>query len=223
MSVHIGFLIFPDVQQLDLAGPYDVFTTASGTKVDLIWKDKQPVRSYTGTSFEATETFATCPQLDVLCVPGGAGTGPMMTDPEALDFIRKQAGAARFVTSVCTGSLVLGAAGILKGKRATSHWAFLDYLSQFGATPVSERVVTDGKVVTAAGVSAGIDFAFTLLAEMVSQEEAETTQLWLEYAPQPPFHCGNVQEASPAFVAKTRERYAAARAALNPASLGRFE
>ena len=219
MAIHVGFLIFPDVQQLDLAGPYDVFTTATGTKVDLIWKDKQPVRTFTGTSFQATETLASCSQLDILCVPGGAGTGPMMTDPEVLQFIREQAKGARYMTSVCTGSLVLGAAGVLKGKRATSHWAFLEYLTQFGATPISERIVTDGNVITAAGVSAGIDFAFFLLAEFAGQEEAEMTQLWLEYAPQPPFHSGNVHDASSEILAKTKERYAEARAALNPSTI----
>jgi len=220
MAVHVGFLIFPDVQQLDLAGPYDVFTTATGFEVDLIWKDKQPVRSFTGTTFQATETLSKCSQLDIICVPGGAGTGPMMLDVEVLDFIRKQAKGARYITSVCTGSLVLGAAGVLKGKRATSHWAFLDYLTQFGAIPVSERVVTDGNIVTAAGVSAGIDFAFGLLADVAGREEAEITQLWLEYAPQPPFHSGSVQDASPEILAKTKERYAEARAALNPSAVG---
>ncbi len=216
MPFHVGFLVFPDIQQLDIAGPYDVFTTAEGIKVDLVWKDREPVRSFTGTYFTGTETFATCPQLDLLCIPGGAGTGPLMADADVLEFIRRQAVNAKFVTSVCTGSLVLGAAGLLSGKRATCHWNFLDYLTQFNASPVSERVVQDGNLITAAGVSAGIDFAFSVLAEVISREESEMIQLWLEYAPRPPFHCGNTEEASSDILQKTRERYQQARLELDP-------
>lgn len=208
MSLKVGFLIFPLVQQLDLTGPYEVFATAEGVCVDLVWKHKNPMPSATGIPLQATKTFDDVGQLDVLIVPGGEGTGALLADEETLGFIRKQSERARYTTSVCTGSLVLGASGLLKGKRATTHWYFLDYLKHFGADPVSERVVKQGNVVTAAGVSAGIDFAFSLLEEAVSREEAETVQLWLEYAPHPPFHSGNPEEASDERVRATGERYA---------------
>ncbi|MBB3236705.1 DJ-1/PfpI family protein [Phyllobacterium endophyticum] len=208
MPFKVGFLIFPMVQQLDLTGPYEVFATAEGIDVELIWKHKNPVPSATGIPLQATKTFSDIGQLDVLIVPGGEGTGALLSDEETLEFIRSQAKAARYTTSVCTGALVLGAAGLLKGKRATTHWYFLDYLKSFGAIPVSERVVTQGSIVSAAGVSAGIDFAFSLLEETVGRDEAETVQLWLEYAPHPPFHSGNPQEASRHRVEATGQRYA---------------
>jgi cyclohexyl-isocyanide hydratase len=204
----VGFLIYPDVQQFDLTGAYEVFYMGKNVTVDLVWKDVQVLPSATGIPLQATQAFASCPQLDVICVPGGPGSDAMMEDAETLEFLRSQARSARYVTSVCSGSMVLGAAGLLAGKRATSHWNCLHFLKRFGAVPVSERVVTDGNVVTAAGVSAGIDFAFGLLAELVGQEEAEMVQLMLEYAPDPPFHSGSVEEASAELFAKTKARMA---------------
>jgi cyclohexyl-isocyanide hydratase len=211
VATRVGFLIFPQVQQLDLTGAYEVFYMAKDISVDLVWKDRQLLPSATGIPLQATRTFEDCPQLDVICIPGGPGSDAMMEDAQTLDFIRAQARGARYVTSVCSGSLVLGAAGLLKGRRATSHWNCLHFLSRFGAVPVSERVVADGNVITAAGVSAGIDFAFGVLAELVGREEAETIQLMLEYAPEPPFHSGSVEEASAELFAKTKERMASNR------------
>ncbi|MBZ9772464.1 DJ-1/PfpI family protein [Mesorhizobium sp. CO1-1-8] len=215
MTVQVGILVFPEVQQLDMAGPYEFFATAQGVNVDLIWKNKEPVRSFTGITFPATKTFDECPDLDVICIPGGNGVGPLLTDEETLDFVRQKAKKARYVTSVCTGAMVLGAAGLLKGKRATTHWNFLDYLSAFGAIPVSQRIVTDGNVITAAGVSAGADFALWMLAETVGKDEAEKTQLWLEYAPKPPYHSGNIEDASQKTIRETQARWAGDRAGMD--------
>src|ERR1700726_1177396 len=141
MTLDIGILVFPSVQQLDLTGPYEVFASIADAKVHLIWKDRTAITSATGLVLTPTMTFAECPALDVLCVPGGAGINALLRDAEVLDFLRAQAARARYVTSVCTGSLVLGAAGLLKGRRATTHWAFHHLLERFGAIPVKERVV----------------------------------------------------------------------------------
>lgn len=212
MSLAIGILVFPRVQQLDLTGPYEVFASAPDTQVHLIWKDLEPLTSATGLVLTPTMTFANCPQLDVICVPGGGGVNALLGDEETFAFIRKQAANARFITSVCTGSMVLGAAGLLQGKRATTHWNALDFLPHFGATPVEERVVQDGNIITAGGVTSGIDFGLTVLAELIGQTEAEIVQLSLEYAPAPPFHSGTPQEASPAVLATARQRMSKARA-----------
>lgn len=212
MALQIGFLVFPRVQQLDLTGPYEVFSSlASGADIHLIWKDKGPVTSSTGLVFQPTATFKETPALDVLCVPGGVGVNALLADKEVLDFLRRQAGKARYVTSVCTGSLVLGAAGLLKGRRATSHWSASDLLAKFGAIPTEGRVVRDGNVVTAGGVTAGIDFGLTLLAEMVGPERAQATQLYMEYAPAPPFDAGTPETAPAAVVEAARQRGAASR------------
>jgi len=145
-------------------------------------------------------TFETCPQLDVLCVPGGAGINGLLTDEETLAFVRAQGERARFVTSVCTGALLLGVAGLLKGKRATTHWASHDLLKALGAEPVHERVVRDGALMTGGGVTAGIDFALALVAELAGREVAEAIQLNLEYAPAPPFAAGRPETAPDAVV-----------------------
>ncbi len=210
--MQIGFLVFPNLQQLDLTGPYEIFATAPETTLHLIWKDRAPVTSTTGISFTPTTTFAECPALDVLCVPGGLGVNPLMQDADVLGFLRRQAETARYVTSVCTGSLVLGAAGLLRGRRATSHWLAVDLLAAFGATPTPGRVVRDGNLFTAGGVTAGIDFGLTVLAEIAGRETAERVQLHLEYAPAPPFDAGTPDTAPAAVVAAARERGAAGRA-----------
>lgn len=212
MSLAIGIVVFPRVQQLDLTGPYEVFASAPDTEVHLVWKELKPLTSATGLSLTPTMTFANCPQLDVICIPGGGGVNALLRDEETLGFIRKQAANARFVTSVCTGSMVLGAAGLLKGKRATTHWNALDFLPYFGATPVEERVVQDGNIITAGGVTSGIDLGLTVLAELIGRTEAEIVQLSLEYAPAPPFRSGTPQEASPAVLATARQRLSKARA-----------
>ncbi|MGD0642956.1 MAG: DJ-1/PfpI family protein [Roseiarcus sp.] len=211
-TIEIGLLVFPRLQQLDLTGPYEVFASWPEARVHLVWKSLEPLRSSTGLTLTPTTTIANCPQLDVVCVPGGAGVNALMRDQETLAFLRAQAAGARFVTSVCTGALVLGAAGLLRGKRATTHWASHDLLSAFGALPVDARVVRDGNLLTGGGVTAGVDFALTLLAELAGREVAETVQLNLEYAPEPPFAAGTPQTASPEIVARVRAMSAGVRA-----------
>ena len=175
-------------------------------QVHLVWRDRAPVRSTTGIVFTPTTTFADCPPLDVVCVPGGIGVNPLMRDEAVLAFLRRQAGTARYVTSVCTGSLVLGAAGLLAGVRATSHWSARDLLAGFGAVPTPGRVVRDGRFVTAGGVTAGIDFGLAIIAELCGAEAAQACQLQLEYAPAPPFDAGTPETAPPALVSKLRAR-----------------
>ncbi|MCE1236842.1 MAG: DJ-1/PfpI family protein [Hyphomicrobiales bacterium] len=212
MTVHIGFLLFPGVQQLDLTGPYEVFASAPGAEVHLVWKTLQPVATATGLVLAPTVTFADAPAFDVVCVPGGGGVNALLTDEETLAFLRRQAESARFVTSVCTGSLVLGAAGLLQGRRATTHWNAMDFLPKFGATPVEARVVRDGRLVTAGGVTSGIDFGLTLLAELFDETTARTVGLALEYAPAPPFGDGVPSAAAPEIVEIAKSRMAKSRA-----------
>jgi cyclohexyl-isocyanide hydratase len=213
--------VFPDVQQLDLTGPYEVFASLPATQVHLLWKDRSAIMSSTGLSLTATMRFDECPTLDVLCVPGGAGINALMEDAEVLDFVREQAGKARYVTSVCTGALVLGAAGLLNGRRATTHWLAHDLLGKFGAIPVPGRVVRDGNLITAGGVTAGVDFGLTVAAELAGQQEAEAIQLLLEYAPEPPFRSGTPDEAPTAAVTRVRERMGQTRMA-REAIIGRI-
>jgi len=206
--IEIGFLIFPAVQQLDLTGPYETLASWPGARVRLVWKALDPVLSKTGLALTPDLTFATCPQLDVLCVPGGAGVNALLNDDETLSFLRRQAEAARFVASVCTGALVLGAAGLLQGKRATTHWASHHLLERLGAIPVRERYVRDGKLMTGGGVTAGIDFGLALLAELAGQGVAEMVQLNLEYAPDPPFRAGDPETAPKAVMEAVERRLA---------------
>jgi cyclohexyl-isocyanide hydratase len=155
-----------------------------------------------------TVTFEDCPTLDVICIPGGSGVGPLMEDEQTLDFIKTQAANARYVTSVCTGALVLGAAGLLKGKRATTHWAYHELLAPLGAIAVKDRVVRDGNLLTGGGITAGIDFALTLATELFDQETAELVQLQLEYAPAPPFKAGSPETAPTSVLEEARKRAA---------------
>ncbi|AIC21261.1 dimethylglycine dehydrogenase [Pseudomonas chlororaphis] len=204
MTLQIGFLLFPNVQQLDLTGPYDVLASLPDVQVHLVWKTHGPVTASTGLVLQATTRFADCPPLDVICIPGGAGVGPLMEDPQTLDFIRQQAAQARYVTSVCTGSLVLGAAGLLRGKRATTHWAYHHLLEALGAIAVQERVVRDGNLLSGGGITAGIDFALTLAGELFGEATAQRVQLQLEYAPAPPFAAGSPRTAPKAVVEEAR-------------------
>ena len=207
-----GFLVFPEIQQLDLTGPYEMFSVLDVPKeVHLIWKSREAVTSTTGLTFTPTRTLADCPQLDVLCVPGGIGVNALLEDADVLAFIRRQAETLTFLTSVCTGSLVLGAAELLRGKRATSHWSAVDLLSRFGAIPTEGRVVRDGKLITAGGVTAGIDFALTVIAELLGREVAEACQLQLEYAPAPPFDAGTPKRAPAGVVSQLRAKGSASR------------
>ncbi|WP_267549090.1 DJ-1/PfpI family protein [Rhizobium rhizogenes] len=213
MTIRFGLLAFPGVQQLDLTAPYEVFASMEDAEVHLVWKDRSPIISATKLVLQPTTTFADCPQLDVICVPGGAGVNALLEDETVLTFIREQAAQARFVTSVCTGALVLGAAGLLEGKRATTHWNARDFLAGFGVIATPGRVVRDGNIFTAGGVTAGIDFGLTIVAALRGREEAETIQLSLEYAPEPPFHSGLPEEASADVLAKTKARLAGSRKA----------
>jgi cyclohexyl-isocyanide hydratase len=222
MPFHVGLLLFPDITQLDMTGPYEVFIKFPDARVDLIWKTREPVTAGGGMQIMPTMTFTDCPQLDLICVPGGAGMNALLNDDETLGFIRAQARGARYVTSVCTGALVLGAAGLLKGKRAATHWMSREMLSAFGATPVAERVVTDGNVITGGGVTAGIDFALTVAAQAFGPDLAKAIQLGIEYDPKPPFDVGSPERAGDELVAKTRaaaaKRQAERQAAVNLAA-----
>jgi cyclohexyl-isocyanide hydratase len=211
-ALRIGLLLFPRLTQLDLTGPFEVFARVPGARVHLLWKTHDAVRSDNGLALLPDTTLAECPPLDVLCVPGGPGVAALMEDAEVLAFLRAQAARARFVTSVCTGALVLGAAGLLRGKRATTHWASHDFLASFGATPVLARVVRDGKLFTGGGVTAGIDFALTIAAEIAGPEAAQAIQLGIEYAPAPPFSAGSPESAPAAVLDAARARGAAMRA-----------
>ncbi|NLP64684.1 DJ-1/PfpI family protein [Paraburkholderia sacchari] len=209
MALKIGFLLFPKVQPLDLCGPYDVLASMPDTRVRLIWKTREPVMSATGMLLTPDTVFDDCPPLDVICVPGGSGVAALMEDDATLAFLRHHARKARYVTSVCTGSLVLGAAGLLHGRRATTHWAFHSLLEPLGAIAVKERVVRDGNLITGGGITAGIDFALTLAAELVGEEAAQALQLELEYAPAPPFDAGRPESAPRAVVERVRAQSAA--------------
>ena len=212
MRFQIGLLLFPDITQLDLTGPYEVFTKFPDTDVHLPWKTLDPVTAAGGMRLLPTTAFADCPPLDLICVPGGAGMNPLLNDEETLDFVRRQASGARYVTSVCTGSLVLGAAGLLGGKRATTHWMSLPMLSAFGCEPVAERVVIDGGTITGGGVTAGIDFALTIAGELFGAETARRIQLAIEYDPRPPYDAGSPARADASLVAATRKASAARQA-----------
>ena len=211
-ALTIGLLVFPRVQQLDLTGPYEVFASIPGASVRLLWKELDPIVSATGLILIPDTRLAEAPQLDVLCVPGGVGINALLEDEAVLAFLRRQSAGARYVTSVCTGALVLAAAGLLAGKRATTHWASHDFLARLGAIPEQARVVADGTFVSGGGVTAGIDMALTILAELLGRERAEAVQLNLEYAPEPPFSAGRPETAPPAVVAAVRARGQASRA-----------
>ena len=204
-TLHIGFLLFPNVTQLDLTGPAQVLSRVPGAKTHLVWKTLAPVPTDVGFSINPTTSFADCPQLDVLCVPGGFGVEALFEDEETLSFLRRQAAGARYVTSVCNGSLVLGVAGLLRGYRSACHWMWLPLLERFGAEPVAKRIVRDRNRISGGGVTAGIDFGFALAAELAGEEAARTIQLALEYDPQPPFDAGSPQGAGPEIVARLRE------------------
>ena len=204
--LQIGIVLFPRVTQLDFTGPLQVFSSVPGAKVYLIWKRIEPVPSDSVLTITPTTSFADCPQLDVICVPGGFGTDDMVNDEEMLAFLRKQAEGAKYITSVCTGSLVLGAAGLLKGYRATTHWSAMEGLAPFGAIPTKTRVCTDRNRITGGGVTAGIDFALTLVSVMVDRKTAEAIQLRLEYNPAPPFSAGSPDTAPAEVLALMQER-----------------
>jgi cyclohexyl-isocyanide hydratase len=209
--LQIGIVVFPKVTQLDFTGPLQVFSSLPDATVHLIWKRIEPVASDTALTVLPTTSFADCPQLDVICVPGGSGTDDMVNDEEVLDFVRAQSRLAKYVTSVCTGSLVLGSAGLLKGYKATTHWTAMEYLAPYGALPTKTRVCVDRNRVTGGGVTAGIDFALTLVSILADRPTAEAIQLRLEYNPAPPFTSGSPDTAPPDVLARLQQRNAAGR------------
>ena len=203
----IVFSVFPGVMQLDFTGPHEVFAALPGAEVILASVAGGTLESSTGLTFTGLRRLADIPACDVICVPGGRGVTENAIHNEAfLGELRRLAATAQFVTSVCTGSLALAAAGLLRGKRAACHWAWRDALPLFGATPVAERVVRDGNVVTGGGVTAGIDFALSLVAEIAGADVAQAIQLQIEYAPAPPFNAGSPETAPPAVLARVREQ-----------------
>jgi cyclohexyl-isocyanide hydratase len=207
--LEIGFPLFPALTQLDLTGPWEVLTRLPGARCHLLAHDLAPVRSASGLTIVPTLTYAQAPQLAMVCVPGGPGHLAAMEDEALLAFLRRQAPGCRYVTAVCTGALVLAAAGLLSGYRATTHWMSRERLVAFGATPVAERVVIDRHRITGGGVTAGIDFALTVVAEIAGPEVARQIQLGVEYAPAPPFAGGTPETSDPAVVAAVRAKGAA--------------
>jgi len=204
-SLQIGGLLFPRLDQTDFTGPFEVLSRLPDAVFHVLGKDGTPVRDAKGLILTPEETLAEAPQLDVLVVPGGAGVNALLEDDEVLDFVRAQAADARHVLSVCTGALVCGAAGLLRGRRATTHWASFHLLELFGAVPVGQRVVVDGNLVTTAGVTAGFDGALRVAALLCGDRGAQEIQLSLEYAPEPPFASGSPETAPPDVLESARE------------------
>lgn len=203
-SLNIGIIIFPRMDQIDFTGPFEVLSRVPGASVHALWKEKSPLRDIKGLILTPERTLAEAPPLDVLVVPGGPGQEALMEDETVLSFIRDRAGHARYVYSVCTGALICGAAGLLKGVKSTTHWASFDLLKYFGAIPVDERVVLDGKHLSAAGVTAGIDGALKLAALLRGDRAAQEIQLGIEYAPAPPFDSGTPKTAPPEVLESSR-------------------
>ena len=204
--MQIAFLLFPNVTQLDLTGPAQVLSRLGDAKLDLVWKSLDPVSTDAGFSIVPTATFADVLAADILCVPGGVGVASVMEDDEAMAWVTTVGNGAQWVTSVCTGSLILGAAGLLAGYRATTHWAWHEHLSLFGAERVHARTVVDRNRVTGGGVTAGIDFALTLAALIRGEDTAKMLQLAFEYDPAPPFDAGTPERAGPALVEAYQRR-----------------
>lgn len=215
--MNIVFVLFPNVTQLDLTGPLQVLSRLPGASVHIAAASMAPVPTDATLTLNPTCVFADCPPTDVLVVPGGFGVDDAMNDPGLMAFVRREGARARYVTSVCTGAFILGAAGLLKGRRATTHWAYHGDLARTGAIPVKARVVRDGNLFTGGGVTAGIDFAFTLAAEIAGDDVAKAIQLALEYDPSPPFDAGAPEKAAPAALGAMERRYAPRREAFRAA------
>lgn len=207
--MNVVMLLYPRLTQLDLTGPFEVLARCPELVVHLAWKTAEPVVDGAGLRLLPSVTFADCPQADILFVPGGPGQVDLMEDEETLQFLQRQAESAAWVTSVCTGSLVLAAAGLLNGYRATCHWLSLDQLAHFGIDSVAERVVVDRNRVTGGGVTSGIDFALMLVAQLFGEERARKLQLQIEYDPAPPFAGGSPATTPETVVAAVREVSAA--------------
>lgn len=208
--ISVAFLVFPNVTQLDLTGPAQVLSRLGNVTLNLVWKHTDPVPTDAGFPLLPTATFEQVRAADILCVPGGLGTMEIMQDGEVLDWLRGVAAEAQWVTSVCTGSLVLGAAGLLKGYKSACHWASIDQLAFFDAIPVRERIVEDRNRFSGGGVTSGIDFALALAARIRGDEFARFIQLSIEYDPHPPFDAGSPDKVSPEILARYHKLIAAA-------------
>ena len=208
LNIHltIGGLIYPNMDQCDFTGPFEALARIPNSHFVTIWKDKNPVRDLAGMLLMADTTIVEAPQLDVLLIPGGYGQEALMHDEVVLAFIRKQAAGARLIFSVCTGALLCGAAGLLQGKRATTHWTAMEVLPYFGATPSNERVVVDGKLVSAGGVTSGIDGSLVIVSLLRGESVAQEVQLYMAYDPHPPFQAGSPASAPAAILSAVTQR-----------------
>jgi len=207
--LQIGSLLFEGLDQIDLTGPFEVFSRIPNSTYRVFGRTTAPVRDLRGLRLMADAALAEAPQLDLLHVPGGFGQEALMDDEDVLAWVRNQAAGVRCLFSVCTGALICGAAGLLKGRRATTHWASMHLLPFFGAIPVNKRVVTDGNLVCAAGVTAGIDGALQVAADLRGVEVAQAIQLGIAYAPEPPFNSGTPESAPPAVLERVQLSYQA--------------
>ena len=214
-SFTLGFVLFPDLTQLDLTGPLQVLARLPQSRIVVAAKSESPVPSDCGLSLLPTHSFANCPPFDLICVPGGVkGVIGAIGDRETVDFVRRQAANAKYVTSVCTGAFVLGVAGLLQGRRATTHWAYTELLPLLGATYEKARIVRDGNLITAGGVTAGVDFGLSVVAEIAGETTARAIQLGIEYDPAPPFDSGHPDRAPQAVKSALSDRYDKAKSAL---------
>lgn len=204
----VGMLLFPNLTQLDLTGPYEVFSRMPRTQIHLLAPSPDPVVSEKGLTLLPDTSFEACPSLDIIFVPGGPGINALLTDPVYINFLQNQAQKAKYITSVCTGSLVLAAAGLLEGYRATTHWLSMDLLAAFGVHTSEERVVIDRNRITGGGVTAGIDIALTIASRLFDENVAKSIQLAIEYNPAPPFHCGHPSTTDPEIVKRVQEKSA---------------
>ena len=209
---NLGFVLFPNLTQLDFTGPLQVLSRLPGGKIHIAARTAEPVPSDCHLGLMPTCTFQDCPQLDLVCVPGGFGVAGALKDTDTIDFVRRQAAKAEYVTSVCTGAFILGAAGLLEGRNATTHWAYTELLPLVGARYTPGRIVKDGNVITAGGVTSGIDFGLQIVADIAGAEVAQSIQLGIEYDPAPPFNSGHPDRASQSVKALVAPRYEASRA-----------
>lgn len=206
-ALNIAFVLFPNVTQLDFTGPLQVLSRVPGAKIHIVAKSLEPVPTDAALTLNPTCVFSDCPPVDVLVIPGGFGVDDAMNDHELMAFVKREGSRAKYATSVCTGAFILGAAGLLRGRKATTHWAYHDELARVGAIPVKARVVRDGNIFTGGGVTAGLDFAFTLAAELAGENVAKAIQLGLEYDPAPPFDGGAPGKADDKTLKGAVDRY----------------